>query len=56
MLHHIFALGLVSYNFCMIPNVLTVTFGLNLSGAWGEHIQEFDKTEEKHVPKHGKQT
>ena len=52
----IVSMCLVSYNFCMIPNVLTVTFGLNLSGAWGEHIQEFDKTEEKHVPKHGKQT
>ena len=26
---------LVSYNFCMIPHVCTLTFGLNLSGAWG---------------------
>ena len=27
---------LVSYNFCMIPHVWRLTFGLNLSGAWGE--------------------
>ena len=26
---------LVSYNFCMIPHVWRLTFGLNLSGAWG---------------------
>ena len=32
---------LVSYNFCMIPRVLTVTFGLNLSGAWGESDATF---------------
>ena len=31
----IVSMCLVSYNFCMIPHVLTVTFGLNLSGAWG---------------------
>ena len=30
---------LVSYNFCMIPRVLTVTFELNLSGAWGEVLR-----------------
>ena len=32
----IVSMCLVSYNFCMIPHVLTVTFGLNLSGAWGD--------------------
>ena len=32
----IVSMCLVSYTFCMIPHVLTVTFGLNLSGAWGE--------------------
>ena len=26
---------LVSYNICMIPHVWGLTFGLNLSGAWG---------------------
>ena len=26
----------VSYNFCMIPHVWALTFGLNLSGAWGD--------------------
>ena len=31
----IVSMCLVSYNFCMIPHVLTLTFGLNLSGAWG---------------------
>ena len=31
----IVSMCLVSYNFYMIPHVLTVTFGLNLSGAWG---------------------
>ena len=34
----IVSMCLVSYNFCMIPHVLTVTFGLNLSGAWGVDI------------------
>ena len=32
----IVSMCLVSYNFCMIPQVWTLTFGLNLSGAWGE--------------------
>ena len=31
----IVSMCLVSYNFCMIPHVLTLTFGLNLSEAWG---------------------
>ena len=31
----IVSMCLVSYNFFMIPHELTVTFGLNLSGAWG---------------------
>ena len=34
----IVSMCLVSYKFCMIPHVLTVTFGLNLSGAWGDCI------------------
>ena len=34
-LNVIVLIRLVSYNFCMIPHVLTLTFGLNLSGAWG---------------------
>ena len=32
----IVSMCLVSYNICMIPHVCKVTFGLNLSGAWGE--------------------
>ena len=32
----IVSICLVSYNICMIPHVWTLTFGLNLSGAWGE--------------------
>ena len=32
----IVSMCLVSYNFCMIPHVCSLTFGLNLSGAWGE--------------------
>ena len=32
----IVSICLVTYNFCMIPHVCRVTFGLNLSGAWGE--------------------
>ena len=32
----IVSMCLVSYNFCMIPHVLTLTFRLNLSGAWGK--------------------
>ena len=31
----IVSMCLVSYNFCMIPHVCSLTFGLNLSGAWG---------------------
>ena len=31
----IVSMCLVSYNFCMIPQVCSLTFGLNLSGAWG---------------------
>ena len=31
----IVSMCLVSYNFCMIPHVWALTFGLNLSGAWG---------------------
>ena len=31
----IVSMCLVSYNICMIPHVCKVTFGLNLSGAWG---------------------
>ena len=41
----IVSMCLVSYNFCMIPLVLTVTFGLNLSGAWGERCVMF-----QHLP------
>ena len=32
----IVSICLVSYNICMIPHVWRLTFGLNLSGAWGE--------------------
>ena len=32
----IVSMCLVSYNFCMIPQVWTLTFGLNLSEAWGD--------------------
>ena len=32
----IVSICLVSYNICMIPHVWGLTFGLNLSGAWGE--------------------
>ena len=31
----IVSICLVSYNNCMIPHVWGLTFGLNLSGAWG---------------------
>ena len=31
----IVSICLVSYNICMIPHVWRLTFGLNLSGAWG---------------------
>ena len=31
----IVSICLVSYNICMIPHVCRLTFGLNLSGAWG---------------------
>ena len=31
----IVSICLVSYNICMIPHVWGLTFGLNLSGAWG---------------------
>ena len=31
----IVSMCLASYNFCMIPHVCSLTFGLNLSGAWG---------------------
>ena len=31
----IVSMCLVSHNICMIPHVCKVTFGLNLSGAWG---------------------
>ena len=32
----IVSMCLVSYNFCMIPQVCSLTFWLNLSGAWGD--------------------
>ena len=32
----IVSICLVSYNICMIPHVLGLTFRLNLSGAWGD--------------------
>ena len=32
----IVSICLVSYNICMIPHVWGLTFGLNLSGAWGD--------------------
>merc|ERR1712026_87754 len=31
----IVSICLVSYNICLIPHVWGLTFGLNLSGAWG---------------------
>ena len=34
----ILSMCFVSYNICMIPHVCKVTFGLNLSGAWGDCI------------------
>ena len=34
---------LVSYNICMIPYVCKVTFGLNLSGAWGVVLYLYSK-------------
>ena len=34
----IVSICLVSYNICMIPHVWRLTFGLNSSGAWGEHF------------------
>ena len=34
----IVSMCLVSYNICMIPHVCKVTFGLNLSGAWGTKL------------------
>ena len=33
----IVSICLVSYNICMILHVWGLTFGLNLSGAWGEY-------------------
>ena len=37
----IVSMCLVSYNFCMIPHVWALTFGLNLSGAWGVRLPNF---------------
>ena len=37
----IVSICLVSYNICMIPHVWRLTFGLNLSGAWGVYSYHF---------------
>ena len=42
----IVSMCLVSYNFCMIPHVWALTFGLNLSGAWGDlHQASYPRSE-----------